>query len=106
MDNQQSSSVKPLENPIADFLSFKFMLLEVIAPVLFCFAVLGLAGWSFSNFKYHPGMSIFGFIFGFLVIRIFFELIMVAFAILATLRQIRDKLPSKFAASEPPQENQ
>ena len=80
---------------LADFFTFKFMILEVLAPVIFGLALICLFGWTVRALRYSFGMGLMTLIGGFLAIRIFFELIMVAFSILATLRQIRDRLPEK-----------
>ena len=83
---------------MADFFTFKFMILEVLCPILFILALLGLLGFSFNLMRMSFGLGMFCLVGGFLAVRIFFELIMVMFSILGTLRQIRDKLPERNAA--------
>ena len=96
MENNQSKIKLPFNDKLLiDFFSFKFMILEVITPAIFIIALVGLLFASLSIMRNSFGLGLFVLIVGFVVIRIFFELIMVAFAILATLRQIRDKLPEK-----------
>ena len=71
------------------------MILEVLAPLIFLLCLLGLLGISFNMMRMSFSMGFFCLVGGFLGLRIIFELIMVLFAILGTLRQIRDKLPEK-----------
>ena len=94
MENQSPKN-NDNANLLVDFFTFKFMVLEVILPCVFALCLIGLVCWSFNLMRYHFGMGFFCLIGGFLAIRIIFELIMVMFAILGTLRQIRDKLPEK-----------
>ena len=82
-------------NLLADFFTFKFMILEILAPVIFGLSLICLLVWSVRAMQHSFGAGLLTLIGGFLAIRIFFELIMVAFSILATLRQIRDRLPEK-----------
>ena len=96
MENDQQKPNLPFNDKLLiDFFSFKFMILEVITPAIFIIALVGLLFASLAIMRNSFGLGLFTLIAGFLVIRIFFELIMVGFSILATLRQIRDKLPEK-----------
>ena len=94
-NNQQKNNFPPSDKLLIDFFTFKFMILEVITPAIFIIALVGLLFISFNLMRNNFGLGFFALIAGFLGVRIFFELIMVGFAILATLRQIRDKLPEK-----------
>jgi len=103
MNNNQNKS----GNLLADFFTFKFMILEVLAPIIFALALLGLIGFSFNLMRASFGMGMFCLVGGFLALRIVFELIMVMFSILGTLRQIRDKIPERSTEQiSPSQENQ
>lgn len=95
MNNNQNKS----GNLLADFFTFKFMILEVLVPIIFVLCLLGVLGISFNLMRASFGLGMFCLLGGFLAVRIFFELIMVMFAILATLREIRDRMPAKGEAS-------
>ena len=86
---------------LAEFLGFKYMLVEELAPILFILSMIGLIVWSFKMMRWHFGMGLMALIGGFLIVRIAFEVVVVAFSILGVLRQIRDRLPVKHE-SQPP----
>ena len=110
-NNQQKFSFPSSDKLLIDFFSFKFMILEVISPALFIMALVALLFASFTLMRNSFGLGLFVLIVGFVGVRIFFELIMVGFAILATLREIRDKLPEKnnvtlkVISNNPPENN-
>ena len=82
-------------NLLADFFTFKFMIMEVIAPVIFAISLFALICYCVKLMSGNFAFGFFALIGSFIILRVFFELIMVAFSILSTLRQIRDKLPEK-----------
>lgn len=91
---------------LAEFLSFKYMLVEELGPLLFLVAVISLIVWSFKIMKYHFGMGLVSLVGGFLLVRISFEVVMVAFSILGVLRQIRDRLPVRQASATVPEQHE
>ncbi|MBQ7177439.1 MAG: hypothetical protein IJS08_08500, partial [Victivallales bacterium] len=83
-NNQQKSNFPSSDKLLIDFFTFKFMILEVITPAIFIIALVGLLFASLALMRNSFGLGLFALIAGFLAIRIFFELIMVGFSILAT----------------------
>ena len=77
---------------VIDFFTFKMMLVEGLAPLLFFLAMIGLLVWSINMMRMHVGLGTLSLIGGFVVIRILSEMVMVFFGILGTLRQIRDEV--------------